>query len=171
MASERLVAIGQWLRRRAENIAAFMLAVMFICFILQIFFRYVLNSPVGWTEEVSILMWIWGVLWGAVFVLDEKDEVRFDIIYSAVKERTRRVFTVITGIALVIMYAVSLPAATSYVTFMKVERSAYLGIRLDYLYSIFLVFTVAAIVRYAWLAWRAIRGRAPEVDLAGGSAL
>jgi hypothetical protein len=64
-----------------------------------------------------------------------------------------------------------LPAATSYVTFMKVERSAYLGIRLDYLYSIFLVFTVAAIVRYAWLAWRALRGRAPEVDLAGGSAL
>jgi len=171
MASERLVAIGQWLRRRAENIAAFMLAVMFICFILQIFFRYVLNSPLGWTEEVSTLMWIWGVLWGAVFVLDEKDEVRFDIIYSAVKERTRRVFTVITGVALVIMYAVSLPAATSYVTFMKVERSAYLGIRLDYLYSIFLVFTVAAIVRYAWLAWRAIRGRAPEVDLAGGSAL
>jgi len=171
MTIDKLVAAGRWLRRRAENIAAFMLAAMFVCFILQIFSRYVLNSPLGWTEEVSTLMWIWGVLWGAVFVLDEKDEVRFDIIYSAVKERTRRVFTVITGIALVIMYSVSLPAATSYVTFMKVERSAYLGIRLDYLYSIFLVFTVAAIVRYAWLAWRALRGRAPEVDLAGGSAL
>ena len=171
MASDKLVAIGRWLRRRAENVAAFMLAAMFICFILQIFFRYVLNSPVGWTEEISTLMWIWGVLWGAVFVLDEKDEVRFDIIYSAVKERTRRVFTVITGVALVIMYSVSLPAAASYVTFMKVERSAYLGIRLDYLYSIFLLFTVAAIVRYAWLAWRALRGRAPEVDLASGSAL
>jgi C4-dicarboxylate transporter DctQ subunit len=171
MSSEKFVAIGRWLRRRAENIAAFMLAAMFVCFILQIFSRYVLNSPLGWTEEVSTLMWIWGVLWGAVFVLDEKDEVRFDIIYSAVRERTRRVFTVITGVTLVIMYSVSLPAATSYVTFMKVERSAYLGIRLDYLYSIFLLFTVAAIVRYAWLAWRALRGRAPEVDLAGGSAL
>jgi C4-dicarboxylate transporter, DctQ subunit len=171
MSSEKFVAIGRWLRRRAENIAAFMLAAMFVCFILQIFSRYVLNSPLGWTEEVSTLMWIWGVLWGAVFVLDEKDEVRFDIIYSAVKERTRRVFTVITGVALVIMYSVSLPAAASYVTFMKVERSAYLGIRLDYLYSIFLLFTVAAVVRYAWLAWRALRGRAPEVDLASGSAL
>jgi C4-dicarboxylate transporter, DctQ subunit len=171
MTSAKLVTIGRWLRRRAENIAAVMLAAMFVCFILQIFARYVLNSPLGWTEEVSTLMWIWGVLWGAVFVLDEKDEVRFDIIYSAVKERTRRVFTVITGVALVIMYSVSLPAAASYVTFMKVERSAYLGIRLDYLYSIFLLFTVAAIVRYAWLAWRALRGRAPEVDLASGSAL
>ena len=108
---------------------------------------------------------------GAVFVLDEKDEVRFDIIYSAVKERTRRAFTIVTGLALVVMYAWSLPAATSYVTFMKVERSAYLGIRLDYLYSIFILFTVAAIVRYAWLTSRAIRGHAPEADIASGSAL
>ena len=171
MNSEQLVVIGRWLRRRAENLAALMLAVMFLCFILQILFRYVLNYPVGWTEEVSTLMWIWGVLWGAVFVLDEKDEVRFDIIYSAVKERTRRVFTIVTGLALVVFYSVSLPAATSYVTFMKVERSAYLGIRQDYLYSIFILFTVGAIVRYAWLTWRAIRGHAPEVDIASGSAL
>ena len=148
-----------------------MLAAMFVCFILQIFFRYVLNSQVGWTEEVSTLMWIWGVLWGAVFVLDEKDEVRFDIIYSAVQARTRRVFTIVTGISLVVLYSLALPAATSYVAFMKVERSAYLGIRLDYLYSIFLLFTVGAIIRYAWLAWRAFRGRAPEADLASGSAL
>jgi C4-dicarboxylate transporter, DctQ subunit len=171
MNSARLVAIGKWLRRRAENIVALMLVTMFICFILQIIFRYVLNYPVGWTEEVSTLMWIWGVLWGAVFVLDEKDEVRFDIIYSAVKERTRRVFTIVTGLALVVFYSVSLPASTSYVTFMKVERSAYLGIRLDYLYSIFIIFAVGAIVRYAWLTWRAIRGHAPEVDIASGSAL
>ena len=171
MKRARITALGLWLRRRAENIVAAMLVTMFVCFILQIVFRYVLNFPVGWTEEVSTLMWIWGVLWGAVFVLDEKDEVRFDIIYSTVSERTRRVFTVITGIALVIAYAVSLPAAASFVGFMKVERSAYLGIRLDYLYSIFLVFSVAAIVRYAWLAWRAIRGRAPGVELGSGSAL
>jgi TRAP-type C4-dicarboxylate transport system permease small subunit len=166
-----LVAKAKWLRRRAENIAALMLATMFVCFILQIIFRYVLNYPVGWTEEVSTLMWIWGILWGAVFVLDEKDEVRFDIIYSAVGERTRRVFTIVTGIALVVFYLVSLPAAFAYVTFMKVERSAYLGIRLDYLYSIYVIFAVGAIVRYAWLAWRAVRGHAPEVDLGSGSAL
>jgi C4-dicarboxylate transporter, DctQ subunit len=167
----KLVRFGQWLRRRSENIAALMLATMFICFLLQIFFRYVLNYPVGWTEEVSTLMWVWGILWGAVFVLDEKDEVRFDIIYSAVSERTRRVFTIITGIALVVFYSLSLPAAASYVAFMKVERSAYLGIRLDYLYSIYVIFAVGAVVRYAWLTWRAIRGRAPEVALGSGSAL
>ena len=51
------------------------------------------------------------VLWGAAFILRESEEIRFDIIYSAVSERTRRVFTVITGIALVVLYGISLPAA------------------------------------------------------------
>ena len=165
------VDAARWLRRRAENVAALLLLVMFLCFILQIVARYVFNYPLGWTEEVSVLAWMWCTLWGAAFVLREKDEVRFDIIYSAASERTRRVFTIITGIVAIVLFGIALPAVFGYVTFLKVEKSAYLGIRLDYLYSIYLVFAVATIVRYAALTWRAIRGRAPDIALGTGSAL
>ncbi len=138
---------------------------MFVCFIIQVIFRYVLNYPVGWTQEVSVLTWLWGVLWGAAFILSEKDEVRFDIIYSNVSENLRRVFTVITGGVLIFLYGVSLPAAYSYVSFMKVERSAYLHIPINYLYSIYLIFAVACICRYGWLVWNAIRGgKSPLTD-------
>ena len=126
----KLTRLGHWLQRRAENVAVALLCVMFATFIVQIFARYVLNRPVGWSEEVIITTWLWTVLWGAAFVLRESEEIRFDIIYSAVSERTRRVFTVLTGIALVVLYGISLPAAYQYVSFMKVERSAYLGFRL-----------------------------------------
>ena len=131
---------------------------MFVCFVIQVAFRYVLNYPVGWTEETSILTWLWGVLWGAAFILSEKDEIRFDIVYSNVSENLRRLFTVITGAALIFLYSVSLPAAYSFVSFMKVERSAYLHIPINYLYSIYLIFAVACICRYCWLVWKAIRG-------------
>ena len=53
---------------------------MFATFIIQIFSRYVLNNPIGWSEEVVITMWLWTVLWGAAFILSEKEEIRFDII-------------------------------------------------------------------------------------------
>jgi TRAP-type C4-dicarboxylate transport system permease small subunit len=168
---DRLVALARWLRRRAENVSAFLLLAMFLCFILQIVARYVFNYPLGWTDEVSVLCWIWCTLWGAVFVLREKDEVRFDIIYSAMSANTRRVFTIITGIAAILLFSIALPAVIAYVTFLKVERSAYLGIRLDYLYSIYVLFSVGVIVRYAVLTWRAIRGHAPDVELGTGSAL
>jgi C4-dicarboxylate transporter DctQ subunit len=166
-----LARTSRWLRRRAENVAAGLLLVMFLCFILQILARYVFNRPLGWTEEVSVLAWIWCTLWGAVFVVREADEVRFDIIYSLVNERTRRAFTIITGLAAVALFAIALPAVVAYVMFLKVERTAYLGIRLDYAYAIYTLFAVGVIIRYAALTWRAVRGRAPDIEIGSGSAL
>ncbi len=158
-------SIGSWLRRRAENVAVMFLCVMFATFIIQVFARYALNNPVGWSEEVIITMWLWTILWGAAFILRETDEIRFDIVYSVVSDRTRRIFTVLTGIALVALYAISLPAAYSYVSFMKVERSAYLKIPINWLYSVFIIFSIACIVRYCWLVWRAIgKPRPPQID-------
>ena len=144
---------------------------MFLCFILQIAARYIFNYPLGWTDEASMIAWIWCTLWGAVFVLRERDEVRFDIIYSSVSARTRCIFTVTTGVTAIVLFAIALPAVVGYVMFLKVERSAYLGIRLDYLYSIYVVFSVAVIVRYAALTWRALRGEPPDIQIGSGSAL
>jgi TRAP-type C4-dicarboxylate transport system permease small subunit len=145
-------------RRRAENVLAALLAAMFIAFVVQIVMRYTFNAPVGWTTEVSTLAWLWGVLWGAALVLRADEEIRFDIIYGAVPPGVRRVFDAITGIAVVAIFSWSLPAVFDYVTFMKVERAAYLGVRMDWLYSVYLVFAVAMIIRYAWIVWRAIAG-------------
>lgn len=140
---------------------------MFGTFIIQIFARYVLNRPVGWSEEVIITAWLWTVLWGAAFVVSEAEEIRFDIIYSNLSRRIRRVLQVITGIALVALYGASLPASYSYVSFMKVERSAYLHVPLNWLYSIYIIFLVACVVRYCWLIVSAIRGGAPNNDAQG----
>jgi C4-dicarboxylate transporter DctQ subunit len=168
---DKLVAGARWLRRRAENVSALLLLIMFLCFILTIVARYVFNYPLGWTEEASLIAWIWCTLWGAVFVLREKDEVRFDIFYSSLSDKVRCVCTVITGIAAIVLFAIALPAVIAYVTFLKVERSAYLGIRLDYLYSIYILFSVGVIVRYTALTWRALRGHPPDIEIGAGSAL
>jgi C4-dicarboxylate transporter, DctQ subunit len=157
-----LQALGAWCYRRAENVIAAMLAAMFVAFIIQIVFRYLLNFPIGWTQELTVVLWIWLVLWGAAFVLRETEEVRFDIIYGTAGPKARRVMGVVTAIALVGLYSVSLPAVADYVAFMKVESSAYLKIRFDLLFSIYVVFAVAVIVRYIWLCWRAVWGKAPE---------
>jgi len=155
--------LAAWLRRRAENIAAALLAVVFVSFILQIAFRYLLGWPVGWTLEVSTLAWMWLVLWGAAFVVTERDEIRFDILYSTVSERMRRGFIIVTGLALAAIFAVSLPAVVDYVTFMRVERASYIGVRLDYLFSIYVLFAVAVIARYLYRALAALRGRTPAL--------
>jgi len=152
----------RWLQRRAENIAAGLLAVMFLAFIVQIVFRYCFNFPIGWTSELTIMTWLWLVLWGSAFVLKEKEEIRFDLIYGAVGRRARIAMGIAFSVAVIVLYGASLKASYAYVSFMKVERSSYLHIRLDWLYSIYLIFLVAVIVRYLWLLTALLRGKDPE---------
>ena len=151
-----------WLRRRAENVAAAMLAVMFVAFILQIAFRYLLNFPIGWSSELTVVMWLWLVLWGSSFVLTEKEEIRFDLVYSAVGPRVRIAMAIVFSVAVVVLYGASLKASYAYVSFMKVEKSSYLKIPLNWLYSIYLIFLVAILVRYLWLLAQLLRGKDPE---------
>ena len=147
-----------------------LLSVMFATFIIQIFCRYVLNNPVGWSEEVIITAWLWTVLWGAAFVVSEADEIRVDIVRSERSHRARRSVAVIVGIVLVALYCISLPASYAYVSFMKVERSAYLHVPINWLYAIYVIFLVACICRYCWLIIVAIRGGGlPDTDVSGQS--
>lgn len=163
---------ADWLLRRAENVAVLLLAVMFVAFIAQIVFRYLLNLPTGWTSELTVICWVWLILWGAAFVVRERDEIRFDLVYGAVRPAMRRRMAILGALALIVLYGWSLPAVWDYVTFMKVQQTAYLHIRYDYLYAIYIVFAVAVIARYVWLLWASIRGRAPivaEPGSGGGS--
>jgi C4-dicarboxylate transporter DctQ subunit len=157
-----LTRIGTWLRRRAENVAAALLAVMFLAFVVQIAFRYLMNLPIGWTSELTIIAWLWLVLWGAAFVVTESEEIRFDLIYGAVGSRGRRIMAVVSAIGLLVLYGMSLPAVVDYVTFMKVQSTAYLKIRFDLLFSIYILFAVAMLIRYAYILWSALKGAGPE---------
>ena len=153
------VRVHAWLRARAENLLALLMAAMFASFILQIVFRYVLNLPVAWTEEVCIVGWLWGILWGAGFVTRNSEDVRFDMVYGLMPRRVKRVFTVVASAAIVVILAISLPGAWSYVSFMKVERSESLGVRTDWMFSIYIAFVLATIARHARIVVEAVRDR------------
>lgn len=151
-----------WMRRRAENVVACLLGLMFVAFIIQIVFRYFFNFPIGWTSELSVVTWLYMVLLGCAFWLKESEEVRFDLVSDRLGPRGRRVVGLVVAVAAVVLFGMSLPATISYVAFMKVESSSYLKIRLDILYSIYVVFAVAIVVRYLWAIVCLLRGEAPE---------
>ncbi|HET9448320.1 MAG TPA: TRAP transporter small permease [Steroidobacteraceae bacterium] len=151
-----------WIRRRAENIVAAMLAIMFVAFIIQIVSRYFFNFPIGWSSELSVVAWLYMVLIGSALWLKESEEIRFDLVSGSLGPRARRVIGIIVAAVGLALFAMSFPATWKYVTFMKVESSSYLKIRLDILYSVYLLFAAAIIVRYAWDVWRMMRGEAPE---------
>ena len=121
---DRFATLGGWLRRRAENVAAAMLAVMFA----RLHPADRLPLPAQLPDRLDHRaqrrsLWLWLVLWGAAFVVREErgDPLRHHLRRGRRRGR-RRVMAVITAAALIVLYAVSLPAVVDYVTFMKVAE-------------------------------------------------
>ncbi len=102
-------AVG-WMRRRAENVVAGLLGLMFLAFIIQIVFRYFFNFPIGWTSELSVITWLYMVLLGSAFWLKESEEVRFDLFSGGLGPRGRRVVGLIVAVAAVVLFGMAMPA-------------------------------------------------------------
>ncbi len=129
--------------------AAMMLAAMFLTFLLQIGGRYLFPHPLGWTVELCLTLWLWLVFWGAAFCLEESDHVVFDLFYHAARPKAQRLMAIVSAVAIIVGLAAALPADWDYVTFYKIKKSATLKIRLDYVFSIYIIFAVALIGQYA----------------------
>lgn len=157
-----------WLRARAENVAVALLTAMFLAFVVQVFTRYVLNDPLGWTLEACLTFWLWTVFWTSAFVLEDRDHIRFDMLYLAAGPRLRRGFALASAAAVVAGLGAALPDTLDYIAFYKIKSSATLGIRLDVVFSVYGLFAIAVILRYLARAWRMARGT-PMRDIDGES--
>jgi len=151
-----------FLRARAENVLVFMMASLFVVFIAQVAFRYVFNLPLGGTDELCNFLWLWGILWGAAFVMRSHEDIRFDMLYNLLPHSIKRLFTMFGSSALVLILLASLPATWSYVSFMKVEKSAALLLPMNWVFSIYVVFLLAMVVRHIGIVHAAWRGRLVE---------
>ena len=81
------------------------------------------------------------------FVIAERDEVTFDVLYDAVGEHARRAILALGAAIVATMFLVALPTIYDYVSFLWRERTDALRWRLDWLYFCFVIYWAAVIVR------------------------
>jgi C4-dicarboxylate transporter DctQ subunit len=137
-------------RHLAEGITAAMLAAMFLTFLLQIFGRYVMVQPFGWTLELCIVLWVWIVFFGNAFIVREGDHVTFDMIYLAVPRGVRKVFALLSAACIAVALGLSLLPTWDWIDFLRIKRSATLGVPMRTIYSVYALFIVVVVLRYAW---------------------
>lgn len=137
------------LRGLAELVAAGLFAVLFLVFLLQVFMRYAVNEPLGWTLELSLVAYLWIIFWCAAFLVREKEHVAFRLAYDAASPAVRRCFALVSSLLVCVGLVAAFPASFDYISFMRVERTWTLELRFDVVFSVFLVFLVVAALRSA----------------------
>ncbi len=142
-----MAALVKTLRRAAEIVAVICFTAMFAGFILQVVTRYGFNAPLDWTQELCVVLYLFGVFWTAAFLLRERDHVAFTVIYDHAPKGARRVMAGIGAIAIGAAFAADLPAAADYIAYMARQTTPVMRLRFDLVFGVFLIFMVAVVWR------------------------
>ncbi len=164
-----MIDILKRLRSFANFITATMLAVLFFTFLLQIFSRYILKAPFGWTLELCLILWLWIVFFGCSFAVRDQDHVKFDIFYYATPKKVQLIFSIISAIGVIVIMGYSFLPTIDYIDWMKMRKTTTVKIfnnkiPLSYIFSVYGIFLLSVIIQYIWKLINLMKSGLPDKD-------
>ncbi len=154
-----------WPQKTANVIGGGLFLTLFIVFVIQVTARFGFNKPLAWTDEAAVILYIWVILWAAAFVVPEREQVVFDLLWNSVNQRARQVMKIVGNLLIGGLALCGIPGSWDYVHFMAREGTPVLDVPFMWVFFPFVLLLAALVVRSAWAIWNAIRGIGLEAEL------
>lgn len=122
------------MRRAINGLLVAILAIMFVVVFLQVFFRYVFDQPLRWSEELARILLIWTTFLGAAVAIERRTHFRVDAFVEALPRGIQAIVKILTNL-LVVAYVVFIIAGTFYMlTSIRMGTTPALQIPIKYIY-------------------------------------
>jgi TRAP-type C4-dicarboxylate transport system permease small subunit len=141
---------GNGVRNVFEVLGVALLALVQLTFMYGVISRYVFHRPVEWADEIVIVTYLWSMFLAAAFTVTLKENVAFDMIYTALPKQGQRVMLLMGSTLVAVLLAWATPAVYAYVAFLTRERTPVLEWPLNVVYSCVVVFFVVTVLRELW---------------------
>ena len=80
-------AVSEWATRIVKAVLGAIMAVIVAITIAAVWWRYVMNAPIAWTEQVSNMLFVWTVFLGAAVLYREKLHIGVDMFVKMLPAR------------------------------------------------------------------------------------
>ena len=118
--------------RVIEAVSALLLVALIGLLLTSVFYRYVLGTPIIFSDELSSLLFLWVVMLGSVIAIDRGEHLRLAVVLNAVKPRVREFMEAVGMVAVGAFLIALLPPALEHVAFEADVASIGLGISMAY---------------------------------------
>jgi TRAP-type C4-dicarboxylate transport system permease small subunit len=71
------------------GVAAIFSAGFFVCVVVQVFYRYVLEAPLPWTEELARYLFVWAAMLAAAVSVGRNEQFSIPLVADALPARLR----------------------------------------------------------------------------------
>lgn len=112
------------------------LVVLVIAVFLQVLFRFILNQPLAWTEELARYCLIWITFLGAAFAMSTKAHIGMEVFVNLFAIPIRKVLYVIATIATLAFFLLMVIEGYDLATRSMSQLSPVLRIPMGAIYSI-----------------------------------
>jgi TRAP-type C4-dicarboxylate transport system permease small subunit len=123
-----------------KYIPVFSFVVMFVVFILQVVFRYIIRHPLTWSMEVIVIGFVWTVVFGACYTMRKKSHVKFTMIYDRLPPVPAALIRMLGNIIIVVTFIGLVMATYKYSLFIGFQKTAVFRISYTFVFMPFTYF-------------------------------
>lgn len=109
---EKLQLISRKVNKIVGVIGVILFIIMTISCVLQVFFRFILNDSLSWSEELSRFTFIWVHLIGTSLLIQSKGHATVTVILDLLKGKPRKFAEIIISLIIFINGAIMLYSGT-----------------------------------------------------------
>ena len=120
---------------------------MFVSFVLQVFFRYFINMPLTWTQDIIVIGFVWTVLFGACYTMRVGRHVKFTMIYDMLKPKGAAFSRLLGDLIILVAFIVLIVPSWNYSFFLYFQKTPVFRINYTYVFIPF-VYLILSVIGY-----------------------
>ncbi|MEJ2358656.1 MAG: TRAP transporter small permease subunit [Deinococcales bacterium] len=144
MKRKRTAAIARVLR---DGVSAWLFIIMFVMFIAEVFFRYVLDRPISWSIELIMVAFMIMLFYTAALGVKLSGHISFNILYASLPPTGKRIFALVGNAVGLVVLALATPGVVNIALFERREATPILHIPFATFYLAFVLFVVGFAAR------------------------
>lgn len=122
---------------------------LFLAFLINVFFRYVVRNPQPWTFELSIIAFVIVGLLGSCTAYRKEDHVVFDLLYTRLDPRGQSVLRMLSYVLVIVMFSAAIPGSVWYLLRLRAVTSI-MRIPLRFVFVSFPILLASTVLRSAY---------------------
>ena len=123
--------------------------MLFLAFLTNVIFRYILKNPQNWTFELSVNAFVIVGLLGACAAYRKEDHVVFDLLYTRLDAKGQNILRIISSVVEIVFFAIALPGSVRYLVRLPAVTSI-MRIPLRFVFLPYPILLISMVLRSAY---------------------
>jgi len=125
----------QKINEKVELLCVSLMIVLLFLLFLGVIFRYILNSPIIWQYELSIILFIWMIFLSASVAMWKLEHLKLSFLVGLLPEKSRKILEIIALIGIILMSFIAMKEGFKLVESSLIRKFRTVPISIGWLYG------------------------------------